>query len=166
MLKGLLISAAVAALLSGFSTWKITHDIYQGKVARMTLGYAEAEKKALAAQAARIERDNATTLAAAVAEGQVQISILRHTSVLKLEVPKYVTIDRPCITWGFVRLHDAAVHGVSPDELPLAAGQSNDQCAPVDAIVLAQTIADNYGVARANAEQLNALAQVTAKLGR
>ncbi len=164
MLKGLLISAAVSALLSGFGVWKITHDVYEGKVARITLGYAEAEKNALAAQAKRLEADNATVLAAAVAEQTAQITILRHTSVLKLEVPKYVTINQPCITLGFVRVLDAAVHGVNPDDLPLAAGQSNDTCAPTDAIALARSIADNYGIARANAEQLDALARVTAKL--
>ncbi len=160
MLKSLLISVAVSALLSGFGVWKITHDIYTGKIAKITLGYAEAEKKALAAQAKRLEADNATVLAAAVTEGQVQISILRHTSVLKLEVPRYVTIDRPCITWGFMRVHDAAVHGVSPDDLPLPAGKLDGDCAPVDAIALARSIADNYGTARANAEQLDALSRV------
>jgi hypothetical protein len=52
---------------------------------------------------------------------------------------------------------DAASLGADPDGLPLAAGQSDGACAPVTAAALAANVAANYGTARSNAEQLNAL---------
>ena len=52
---------------------------------------------------------------------------------------------------------DAASLGADPDALSLPAGQSDGACAPVAADVLAANVAANYGAARSNAEQLNAL---------
>jgi hypothetical protein len=52
---------------------------------------------------------------------------------------------------------DAAATGRDPAELPLGAGQFDESCAPVAASDLARRIAENYGAARQNAEQLNAL---------
>lgn len=76
------------------------------------------------------------------------------------EVPKHVTPDtdrRTCVPYGFVRTLDAAVLGVRPGDLPLPAGKSDDDCAPIEASSLAAGIAENYGAARQNAVQLDAL---------
>jgi hypothetical protein len=59
---------------------------------------------------------------------------------------------------------DAAVHGVIADSLALPAGKSDDACTGVDAAALARSIVDNYGAAKLNSEQLNALIAVTRQL--
>lgn len=163
MLKSLLISAAVSALLSGFGVWKITHDLNEARVARLVKNYAEAEQRALAAQQRQIIAWNTANLEAAVSEGNAQLVILRQITDTKLEVPRYVTIHHPCLSFGFIRVLDAAGLGVSPDSLPLPAGVTDDTCAPLDPAAVAQAIIANIGDARANAEQLNALSALTRK---
>jgi len=160
MLKSLLISAAVSALLSGFGVWKITHDLNEARMARLVKNYAEAERAALEAQRVRIDAWNATNLNAAVSESAAQLVILRQIANTKLEVTRYVTLTHGCIPFGFVRVLDAAGYGVGPAELPLPAGKSDDDCSPLDWAPLAQALIGNIGDARANAEQLDALARV------
>lgn len=157
MLKSLLISTAISALLSGVGVWKITHDLNEARIARLVKNYADAEHKALEAQRVRMEAWNATNLNAAVTEGQTQLLVLHQITNTKLEVPRYVTLTHGCIPFGFVRVLDAAGFGVTPAELPLPAGKSDDDCSPLDWAPLAQALLTNIGEARANAEQLNAL---------
>lgn len=78
--------------------------------------------------------------------------------------PKHITPatdSRVCIPYGFVRVLDAAILGVRPDDLPLPTGASDDACAPVVASHLAAEIVANYGLARQNANQLDALIAYT-----
>lgn len=163
MLKSLLISAAVSALLSGLGVWKITHDLNEARITRLVQNYADAERRALAAQEKRIVAWNAANLNAAVVEGQTQLVILRQITNTKLEVPRYVTVHHACLGYGFVRVLDAAGLGVSPDQLPLPAGATDDTCSPLDPAAVAQALVSNIGECRANAEQLNALSALTRK---
>lgn len=106
--------------------------------------------------------------ASAVAEAAAQQKIVVHTKKVYEEVPIYVTPAqdaRGCVTYGLVRVLDAAVTGRDPADLKLPAGKSDDACAPVAASDLARSVAGNYGTARQNAEQLDALiADITARV--
>jgi uncharacterized membrane protein (Fun14 family) len=101
------------------------------------------DQDALAAsgtEAAQVTQENAT-LSAELANVQ------KHLDV------KYI----PCIPWGFVRLHDAAVLRVTADSLALPAGKSDNSCSTFTATQLAEAIIGNYNRAIHNANQLNAL---------
>lgn len=167
-IQGLLISAAVAAFLSGAGAWKITHTYDAAKLAKTELGYRTAELQARVEAAAEQAQEDKIVEAAAVAEASRQEAVTVHTLNLIHEVPQYVMVtkDQPCIPLGFVRLLDASVLGIDPASLPLPAGKSDDACSDVDPTALAKSIIANYGTAEANAEQLNALRQSISDLQR
>lgn len=120
---------------------------------------------AATAQAAKIDTAQAAVDAKSVADNSNhQEAIASVAKVIKQKVSSHVHDPAPtaprvvgCITYGFVREHDAAVQGVDPDTLPLPSGATDDACSPVAASALARAIADNYEAARANAAQLNDL---------
>lgn len=131
------------------------------------LGYAERTAEEITA-----ERHQAEVVAATVkhqeavtaewsnkgAEHQAQIETVTRTIIR--EVPVYVTpqIDRDFpLPWGFVRVHDAAALRIDVPAIPLPTGQSDASRSPVTASVAAGTIAENYGRADGNAQQLNDL---------
>lgn len=62
-----------------------------------------------------------------------------------------------CVPFGLVRVLDAAALGLHPSALALPAGKSDADCTTIDYVALATNVIGNYGAARANAEQLNAL---------
>jgi len=93
-----------------------------------------------------------------------QTAIASAAAVIKQKVSTHVHNPAPaaprvvgCVTYGLVRLHDAAALGVDPDTLPLPSGVSDDACSPVADTDLAAAFADNYAAARANAAQLDDL---------
>lgn len=95
-------------------------------------------------------------------EKAAQATLATQARVIKQKVYVHVHDPSPahpvpCISWGMLRLHDAAVGGISPDDLALPVGQSDDACSPVAPSVFVAAVADNYAAARANAEQLDAL---------
>lgn len=120
---------------------------------------------AAVASAVAKEREQAKSdLDAAVAEAKAQEKIVTRTQFIIKEVPRYVTASQDrstCVTYGLVRVLDAAALGTDPADLELPAGQSDDACAPVKASDLAASVAENYGTARQNAQQLDALIEDT-----
>lgn len=86
-----------------------------------------------------------------------QVKIVTRTRTLLQKVNVYVPVSTPCVPWGVVRLHDAAVLGVDPSTLQLPAGQSNDSCSGVAASSLVAVVVANYGAAQQNAKQLDDL---------
>ncbi len=94
---------------------------------------------------------------AAVREATAQQHILVQTNTITKEVDRYVPSTVACIPVGLVRVLNGAASGVEPSRVIVAAGQPDDACAPISWRSLANDLADDYGSARANAEQLNAL---------
>lgn len=140
------------------STAKVTADIYQGRIDELKLGYVEAEKKAVELALARQKAQNEIDKNAAVNEAEAQTTIVERTHTITEKVPVYVPVSTKCpVTAGFIRVLDAAVLGVSPGDIPLPAGQSDDSCAAVDPRTLALNIVANYGTCHANAQQLTSL---------
>ena len=157
---GYVAAAVLAAILSGAGIGWTVHRVDESTIAAMKLTEAEAQLSAANTAAAIQKKEDAVSLAEAVSEARAQQQIVTQTVTLTKEVPVYVsakTDARTCITYGLVRVLDAAATGRDPAELPLDAGQSDDACAPVTASSLARNVAENYGAARANAEQLDAL---------
>lgn len=87
---------------------------------------------------------------------RVQVIEKRGATIVK-EVPVYVSeaADRACaVPAGFVRLHDAAAHNLSP---PGPAGAADEAPAGIALSTVAGTVAANYTSCSANAEQLTQL---------
>lgn len=167
MSEGTLLVTIGAAAVLALGTYKVVHQLDAAQLAKVEAGYSQAQAAATAQAAALQKQQDAITLSSAVSEASNQTRIITRTSTLIQKVPTYVTVqqDRACVSYGLVRVLDAAVHGVDPSELQLPAGQSDDACSPVKASDLARSVAGNYGVAHQNAEQLTALqADVSAKL--
>ncbi len=142
------------------------HRIDAGTLAKVERDYALAQGKAVSAALVLQKKQDDVMLHAAVAEGLAQQQITIQALVITKEIPTYVHDFKmvPCVSFGLVRVLDAAVLGVAPDKLPLPAGQSNDTCTTISAAALAEHVTANYGTARANAEQLNALSSSVSKV--
>jgi len=147
------LSAAVAAAGTGY----VVHKMDAADLANLKLQYAQANIKAVNVALSIQSRQDRIAESTAIAESAAQQKIVVQTITLKEKVPYYVTRSIPCISFGLVRVLDAAAAGVDPGNLPLATGQSNDACAALTAVDLARSVAANYGAARQNAEQLTAL---------
>jgi hypothetical protein len=151
--------AAVAALLFG-GGFKLAHDLDQGTIQHMKAAEAQAAADAQK-QARSIEQQQAqiSNLTGA-AEASAQEALQARARVVTKEITHYVTAAqdaRGCVTWGMLRLHDAAALGVDPASLQPPSGQSDDACSPVKPSDFAAGVAGNYAVAHENAEQLDAL---------
>lgn len=162
-LAGLALALIFAVVMSG-ATAKVTWDYQQGKIDATVDSYAkkEAERTAVIQEAARKAQkaQDAITLASALKEATAQTKIVTRTRTLTQEVPRYVTVQQDavaCISYGLVRVLDAAATGRDPSDLELPAGQSDDACTTLTASDLARGVIENYGVAQQNAEQLDAL---------
>ena len=97
--------------------------------------------------------DTATAKASTVA----QVRIVTRTRTLLQKVNVYVPVSDPCVPWGLVRLHDAAVLGVDPSTLHAPAGAADDACSDVKPAALMAGVIANYGAAQQNAQQLTDL---------
>lgn len=134
--------------------------------------HVAADKKAIAdaVAKARAEERKVADLGQKSGEAQVRIQtkIVDHTITVLKEVPRYVTIEqdaRSCVSYGLVRLLNAAVTGADPASYQLPPGVSDDACTGIKASELAASIAENYGTARSNAAQLDGLiADVTQRI--
>jgi hypothetical protein len=128
-----------------------------GKIA----GYQKtiATGKAQVAQIAAVTKT--ITVADQAKEATAQTVIVQRTNTITKEIPVYVsTSPSPpvgCITWGMLRLHDAAILGVDPGSLGDPTTQPSSACSTVAPSVFLDTITENYGAANQNSEQLNAL---------
>lgn len=143
----------------------------QGKLATLEQHYAEAQTKAVEAAQAKqqaldkVQTEEAERAAAEQAATAANIAkqlteVRKHVHYLSTKAVQHV--GRPvrvvgCITYGLVRVLDAAVLGSVAERLRLPSGQSDDSCAPITAVDLAESVASNYGTARLNAQQLDGL---------
>lgn len=160
MLPGLVLVAASSALVAAVAFgagWKLEHDLAAGRYAKLELSYAEAKEKAI--EAARQEQRRYDDIATEAARREASAQAKEASTARRrlLEVQKHVKDNSACISWGFVRVLDAATHGVLADNLPLAPRKSDDACSGFTASQLARSVSDNYAQARGNAIQLDAL---------
>lgn len=151
--------AGLAVILSAGSSAYFIHQYDGAKLARVQAGYATAQLAADQASQKYVQAIVARgdAISGAYATQRIQIETQTITNIK--EVTRYVheTTVVGCITLGFVRVLDAAVLGVTPASLPLTPGSTDDTCSPLKAADLAGAIIENYGVARSNAAQLDAL---------
>ena len=150
-----IIYGVIAAALLGCVAY-VKHEWDAGQKARVQIAIVHKQEKAVTAAVGKADA------AAGAQEAKAQAGLTEQTRVIIKRIPTYVTRSVPgkpvpCIPWGFVRLHDAAVLGVDPGSLPNPGGLADDACSTVEYPDLAGTVARNYGAARANAEQLDAL---------
>lgn len=148
---------AVVVVVFGSGVW-VTHNVDLGSYNALKADYAQkaaianaealAEQQRLDTAAQDLSRKYETELAATTAQDQAQLR----------EVQQHVQEARSrCITYGFVRVLDAAATGRVAADLHLPARGSDGDCAPVTALALARNIVGNYATSRANTAQLNAL---------
>lgn len=168
--------SAISGFLGGFQTYLIAgglalavgaaggawagYRLEASKVAAIRLADAQSEAQALQAANRSLQRQDAVTLAAALAEAKAQEKVVTVTQTLTREVPRYVTVHEDavvCVPYGLVRLLDASALQADPAGLGLPAGQSDAACSPIKASVLAGTVIENYGLFHSVAEQLTAL---------
>lgn len=152
ILAYLMIAAAI--FIAGAT---VAHKIDKAQLLTLQLSYAKAQQTAVEKAMAEQSVEDKIALDAAVTEAQAQQKIVTQTVTLTKTVDHYVKDDSTCITWGLVRLLNAASQGGDPNTVPIPTGKSDDACAPVSARALAANVVGNYAAARANAEQLNAL---------
>ena len=138
----------------------LAHELAQAKALRKEFAMQEAWTKAVNAarekERAQAQKDFDTAYDQLRAQKRIEY---RYVTLNK-EVPTYVTPAqdaRGCVTYGLVRLLDAAALGRSPSDLDLPAGTTDDACSPLAPSALARGLLDNYAVAQQNAEQLDAL---------
>lgn len=151
--------AATAAVAFG-GGFKLAHDLDQGAYQALKASYAQAAASAAQGARQREEAQMALSQATGEAEAAQQAALTAKARVITREITHYVTTAQDahgCVTWGMLRLHDAAALGVPADTLVPPAGQSDDACSPVKPSDFMAAITGNYAVAWANAEQLNAL---------
>lgn len=125
------------------------------------------ELRAQKAAAARVERAQSVSLAHVTqtsqhAEAAAQGTLRAQATRTRKAIVRYVhdpshPVPVPCVSWGMLRLHDAAVAGVDPGDLVPPPGEPTDACSSVKTSDFMATIVDNYAAARENAEQLDAL---------
>lgn len=151
-----IVAAATGATLMGnYKDAKMA--AYRSDVQRAA---AEAKAAVIAEAKAQQKAQDDITLASAMANAEAQTKIITLTNDIIKEVPRYVTVTqdaRTCVTYGLVRVLDAAATGRNPADLQLPSGVTDDACAPITASALAAGIADNFGIARQNAAQLDTL---------
>jgi hypothetical protein len=154
---GYLAAASVAALIAGSGVGHVVHRMDEGTIAAIKLADQKTQSQAIAAAAAIRGSQDQANLDAALAEAKAQAAITARTQIVTREITIHVPEIQPCIPYGLVRLLDAAARGSDPADAPIAPGQSDDSCAPISWRAFAQDLASDYGIGRANAEQLNAL---------
>lgn len=143
--------------IGGWGGYSIADHRWQAKWDKHVAADRAAVNAAVAQAVAKERAQAKADLDAAVEEAAAQEKIVTRTRTIIKEIPRYVQDSSHCITYGLVRVLDAAASGADPADLELPAGQSDDACAPVTNSALAASVAENYGIARQNAQQLDAL---------
>ena len=156
-------------VVAGGAGWAV-HRIDLSAKLKLELSYAQAQAKAVAAAQAEQHRLDSIATEAAQREAANQSSLASAAQARLEEVQSHVAplsharaMQPGCVTFGFIRVLDAAIHGVTAASLRLPAGGADDACAPVDAATVARSIVRNFAAAAANAEQLDALIAVNRK---
>lgn len=158
----LLAGAAMLAVGAASGSY-VTYKVEQGTIAGIKLADAQAQAAAVSAATAIKSKQDATVLADAVSAADSRVRIVTQAATITKEIPVYVTKTLPCVTFGFVRVLNAAAAGVDPAGVAVAPGEPNGACSPVSWDQVAADIADDYGTGLQNADQMNRLeADVTA----
>jgi hypothetical protein len=154
---GYLAAACLAALLAGSATGYVVHRLDEGAIAAIKLAGQAAQTRAIKDEAAIRQSQDQANLNAALAEANAQAAIAARAHIITKEITIHVPQAQSCIPYGLVRLLDDAATGSDTAGTPIAAGQSDDACAPISWRAFAADLASDYADGRANAEQLNAL---------
>jgi hypothetical protein len=148
----------IAALTGGFAAgWKV-HDW------RDAAGQLSATQAAVRA----VQRQAAASQAIAVGDQRAQDQVRTVTRRLIEKVPVYVSpqTDRAFpLSWGFVRLHDAAVRGDDRSAAAEDPAEPDDAASDVAASRAAAVIAANYGGCRADRQRLSDLQAWAKRMG-
>ena len=166
-LEAKLIAAAVFALVlfgaGTYTGWELGTIRYNDLVASDARLEAANVKAAAATQSAL---DQNAIAAANADAAQARLTAARTQATVKV-VHDYVTKiqdARNCVTYGLVRVYDAAAIGVDPGVLNLPAGVTNDTCSTdVVSSALADGIVRNFGRYRIVAGHFNQLIADDAK---
>lgn len=155
-----LIAIAIGLVMLMAGTAIVTHKVDDSQYLKLELKIAADHQKAVDAALAEQHQIDAVATKAAQDDARKQAaataSVKRQLAEVQIHVHAISSASH-CITYGLVRVIDAAVHGVGAGTLALPAGKSDDACAPISAADLARSVVDNYGTARANSQQLNDL---------
>ncbi len=141
------------ALLVIAAFWYTDHRAYNRGVAVTVAAQraqdlkdiAESYKLGIARQASLDKNIETVAFKAGEAKGKAEAVTV---TIIK-KVPTYVSVETdrafpvPC---GLVRLHDAGALGVSPENISLPAGLTDDKACPVEDSLLATLIVENYGL--------------------
>lgn len=153
-IEGYLIAAGIILILMvGVFAWgwHIGTDHVQAKW--------DADKKAQDVAISTVQAKQAEVTTQVVTKYVDRVQTIRGaTKTIIQKVPVYVTAkdDSKCVVPnGFVRLHDAAAE--DSIQLPASSGSVDGQTSEVKLSDVASTVAGNYGICHANAEQLNEL---------
>ena len=156
-----------AASVSGCVVHKVDLSSYQ----KLELKYASAQAQAVAQAKAEQARLDEIARQAAQQEAAQQRALAEDAQARLTEVQQHVarlSADRArqpgCVTFGFIRVLDAQIRGVTASSLRLPARGTDAACAPVTPAAVASSIVRNFAAAIANAEQLNALIEASRKL--
>ncbi len=164
-IQGYLIVALVTGFGSAAGGYYVAHKIGQAEMLGIQMRALKAGAEAVAQAATEQKRLDHIGLDAALALDHQVLTIEVGSVQLITEIERHVTVQSiACVPYGLVRVLDAAVLGRSAESLALPAGQSDGTCAPIDAPTLARSIAANYGAARLNAAQLDALSATVSQI--
>lgn len=128
-----------------------------GKVDALKAADAKATVLAVKAAATRQEAQDRVNAAANFEEAESQQKIVTRTVTLTKEILVHVPDHSDCITYGLVRVLNAAASAAGTDAVPAPAGQSDDTCAPVSWRDFAADLVRDYGTGQENAGELNGL---------
>ncbi len=149
---------AVVAVLGLWAVWVHRgHELASAKALAASEGQTIAQMKANEAHQAAVSK---ISDAAEQKQIVIQHDIQVQTRTVVKEVPKYVTpeADARCILpAGFVRLYNAAALGSDPASVPVPAGLADGAPSGIACSEVAADLADNFGIARANAAELSGL---------
>jgi len=153
-LEGYLIAAGIVLILMvGVFAWGWHVGTYHVQAKW------DADKKSQAVAMASVESKQAEVTTQVVTQYVDRVQTIQGaTKTIIQKVPVYVTAkaDASCpIPNGFVRLHDAAAEDSM--QLPASSISVDGQASEVKLSDVASTIAGNYGICHANAEQLTEL---------
>lgn len=154
--------ALVALALAFAGGVRLESKLAAGKYETLVASYKDAQAKALQSALDEQKRLDALSEQAALGEAANQQKLATRLKRQLAEAKRHVSIksiSRTCVPYGLIRVFDAASFGSLTERLPLPAGKSDSACAPIGWDALAGSVIDNYGTARANAEQLNALSK-------
>ena len=153
-LKFKLLAAAAAAIALLVAVWFASMHLISIGEDRVQAKW-DVEKAVVAKEVAMIRERQVVVnqVVETIYKDRVRVIYERGTTIVK-EVPFYVPSDTPPLPGGFRLLHDAAAGG---EPLPGVAAIAG--AAAVSAQEVASTVAGNYAVCLANAEQVKALQQ-------